>query len=707
VTTLRDRLERFLTRLTRRGRNTIPDWTPYEQGLGATLPVGVYRSTTDGRMLDANPAMVQMLGYPDRKTLLATRAADLYADPSVRERWIATLERAGSITDLESQVRRYDGSTIWARARARIVRPRSGGGAYLEGVIADITDRKRAEAATAKAQETLRRSARRFRALVEHSVDVTVLTGADGTVSYAGPSISRILGYSPEDVVGQSIFTFLHPDDTRRVGEVFAELLEEPGARAATEFRARHQDGSWRWMDAVAMNLLADPDVHAVVAHFWDITTRKDAEGAVRRRAADLEALHDIAQGLRQARSLDDMYDALVNRTMAVFGAVHGSLAMLSADRATFTRVCTKGVATEAAGSTFPVTGSRSGQVVETQVSFVTGDFASEVLPLAWMDPEAYRSLGPFALVPVRSEEDVLGTLAVARPRSPETRPFTASDLRLLETIAETAGTAIRRARLYADLQRHAADLAQRVSERTAALRDAKDEADRANRAKSEFLSRMSHELRTPLNAVLGFAQVLEMGSLSPDQRESVEHILKGGRHLLTLINEVLDIARIESGRLAISWEAVLLRDVVRETFDLMGPAAAEAHVALSAADVGERHVIADSQRLTQILLNLVSNAIKYGGRGGTVTLSCEDVAGGRVRIRVSDTGPGIPPEKMARLFIPFDRLGSEQTDVEGSGLGLVLSKGLTEAMGGTLGVDSTVGRGSVFWVELPAAESL
>ncbi len=232
-------------------------------------------------------------------------------------------------------------------------------------------------------------------------------------------------------------------------------------------------------------------------------------------------------------------------------------------------------------------------------------------------------------------------------------------------------------------------------------------EADRANQAKSEFLSRMSHELRTPLNAILGFAQMLESDPLAPEQRESVGYILRGGRHLLGLINEVLDVARIEAGRLSLSPEPVLVPEIVKETVELSAPLAAGAAVQLRAdvADVPERHVMADKQRAVQVLLNLVSNAIKYNHRGGTVTLSCKDVAGGRFRISVRDTGPGIPPEGLERLFTPFERLNADTTGVEGSGLGLALSKGLVEAMGGAIGVESIVGQGSTFWTEFPVAD--
>ncbi|HET9467307.1 MAG TPA: response regulator [Vicinamibacterales bacterium] len=238
------------------------------------------------------------------------------------------------------------------------------------------------------------------------------------------------------------------------------------------------------------------------------------------------------------------------------------------------------------------------------------------------------------------------------------------------------------------------------------AMSIARREADRANRAKSDFLSRMSHDLRTPLNAVLGFAQLLDMDNLSPDQRESVTQILEAGRHLLDLMNEVLDISRIESGNLSLSPEPVAVADIINQVVRLMRPLGTARHIDVRAAPSAddERFVRADRQRLNQILLNLMSNAIKYNRPGGTVTVSCDDAAGGRVRISITDTGVGIRPEKLALLFTPFERLGADQTGVEGTGLGLALSRGLAEAMGGRIGVASDVDRGSTFWIELERA---
>ena len=247
------------------------------------------------------------------------------------------------------------------------------------------------------------------------------------------------------------------------------------------------------------------------------------------------------------------------------------------------------------------------------------------------------------------------------------------------------------------------------VSERAEAnelLRRAEAEANRANRAKSEFLSRMSHELRTPMNAILGFAQLLEMDDLTPGQHEGLNHILQGGRHLLDLINEVLDISRIEAGRMSLSIEPVDILEALKESFNLVEPLARQREIRLvGPMGCGTAYLLADRQRLKQVLINLISNAIKYNRINGTVTVIAERIDA-RMRISIADTGLGIPEEKFGQLFTPFERLGAEQSSIEGTGLGLALAKRLVEAMGGAVGVESTLGQGSVFWLELPVTES-
>jgi signal transduction histidine kinase len=213
----------------------------------------------------------------------------------------------------------------------------------------------------------------------------------------------------------------------------------------------------------------------------------------------------------------------------------------------------------------------------------------------------------------------------------------------------------------------------------------------------------MSHELRTPLNAILGFGQLFQLDDLTAEQSESVEHLLRGGRHLLELINEVLDISRVESGNLSLSPEPVELGEIVRDTVDLVRPLAAERQITIQAPAAGDPTwtVQADRQRLKQVLLNLASNAVKYNREAGSIRVTCQATPEGRVAIAVQDTGPGLSPDKMARLFSPFDRLGAEDTEVQGTGMGLALSKGLVEAMGGDLTAHSVEGEGTTFTVEL------
>jgi PAS domain S-box-containing protein len=234
-------------------------------------------------------------------------------------------------------------------------------------------------------------------------------------------------------------------------------------------------------------------------------------------------------------------------------------------------------------------------------------------------------------------------------------------------------------------------------------LTNAKAAAETANLAKSEFLSGMSHELRTPLNAILGFGQLMESDSPppSPAQKASIEQILHAGWYLLDLINEILDLAMIESGKLSLSPEPMSLRDVMLECKTMIEPQAKKRGIRMTFPEFdGPYFIDADRTRVKQILINLFSNAIKYNKDGGTVVVGCTATARDRVRVTVTDSGAGLAPEKLAQLFQPFNRLGQE-ANIEGTGIGLVVTKRLVELMGGAIGVKSTVGKGSVFWFEL------
>ena len=258
------------------------------------------------------------------------------------------------------------------------------------------------------------------------------------------------------------------------------------------------------------------------------------------------------------------------------------------------------------------------------------------------------------------------------------------------------------------ELRERTSEMEAEILRRSQELQQANEALRAAGEAKNEFLSRVSHELRTPLTAIMGFGELLGLAELDAQKARWVGMIRRASEHLLGLVNDVLDISRIESGQFSISPEPVPLRPLIDEAFELMRPLAESHEVGLEPAPplAGVGYVVADSQRLKQVVINLLSNAIKYNHAGGTVRVAVAPVAGGRIRISVADTGPGIDEASLPRLFVPFDRLGAAATGIEGTGLGLSLSRNLVEAMGGILDVESTVGTGSTFWIELRSGEA-
>jgi signal transduction histidine kinase/ActR/RegA family two-component response regulator len=246
--------------------------------------------------------------------------------------------------------------------------------------------------------------------------------------------------------------------------------------------------------------------------------------------------------------------------------------------------------------------------------------------------------------------------------------------------------------------------LDQVLQEKNVELESARSVAEKANLAKSDFLSSMSHELRSPLNAILGFAQLMDSDSTpaAPNQKESIAQILQAGWHLLKLINEILDLAKVESRQVPLSEEPVALSEVMLECHSMIEPQAQKRAIKLILPKTDIPFFVrADRTRLKQVLINLLSNAVKYNVKEGTVDVQCAESTPGRIRISIKDSGAGLSPEQLGQLFQPFNRLGQEAGGEEGTGIGLVVAKRLIELMGGEIGVESTVGLGSVFWFAL------
>jgi PAS domain S-box-containing protein len=511
----------------------------------------------------------------------------------------------------------------------------------------DITERRSFE-------EALRKSEQRFRSVVENSSDLVTLLDPEGTILYENSAVERTYGYSERELIGRNALDLVHPEDLPAAQTKLQETVANPGQSRSIEMRIRHKEGHWLDVESVGTTLNPFRAEEGVVVNSRDATERKQAELALRETTRFLENLIASSPGV-------------------IFRG--------SGDRFETTYISPN---------------------AEAVLGFSAGEFLAE--PQLWVertDPSQREAVSA-RIIDAMQRGDA-GTTYEYRFLH---RDGTYRDLLASVRFERDPNNG------SIEVLGYTFDVSP-LKEAEAALRQAKEEAENANRAKSEFLSRMSHELRTPMNSILGFAQLLQRAELQPNQSRAVEQIHGAGRHLLNLIDEVLDLARIEVGRQSLSLEPVQAAPLLREAMALIRPLATKVECALieEFGGLAEVHVRADRQRLTQVVLNLLSNALKYNRAGGEVRVLAEGVpdATGVVaflRVGVRDTGAGIPPSRMEELFLPFSRLGAEDSDVEGTGLGLAVSKALVEAMGGELSAESEVGVGSTFWVRLPMTAS-
>lgn len=471
--------------------------------------------------------------------------------------------------------------------------------------------------------------------------------------TYMSPNIGWLLGYGADELAECAISwpDLLHEDDGVTLLKALEGAVQQQTLQLQQECRLRSKDGRYRWAYCL-LRIEYGPDElpEAILGYALDVTERKAAEQALQHSEARLSAiLETIAEGILiiAADGRMTFWNPAAERLLGLDGTAIAERRLVPAD---WTIHSPDGVL-------LPVEQWPVGRV------FATG-----------------HAISPQEISLLRGDGVTVMLSVSAAP------------------LHDARGTLVGVVASFRDItERFRAEQA---------VQAARCEAERANRAKSEFLSRMSHDLRTPLNSILGFAQLIEAGA--DEAQDAAEQILKAGSHLLDLINDVLDLARIEAGHLSLSSEPVLVQEAVERVLQLVRPLADQRGIRLLFGETAFRqcHLIADRQRLNQVLLNLLGNAIKYNCAGGTVDVDCQQPRPGWLRIRVIDTGAGMPEAKLALLFRPFERLGAEQTGVEGSGLGLALSKGLVERMGGTMGVESVVDRGSVFWIELAMTDA-
>jgi PAS domain S-box-containing protein len=555
-----------------------------------------------------------------------------------QQRWIT----------FETNQRHKDGHMVPVEILLQYIDPK-GEPARFVAIVRNIADRKVMQELVRIRTEELQESQERFAIAVEGSGDgIWDWDINSGTMNFSH-FYAEMLGYS-ENELSHHIDTWtnsVHPDDMPGVQQDLQDYLEGRIPIYAVELRLRCKDGSYKWILRRGKVVSRDDEGKPVrmIGIHSDITPRKSAEATLREtEERNRLLLESVGEGIYGMGA--DGKATFVN---------HAVCEMLGYTEEELIGQPIHSLIHHSYSDGSPCL-LEDCNIYAPAIDGATYKVDDEVL---WNKdgssfPVEYTSM------PVRKDGAIIGSVVTFR------------------------------------------DVSERIIAEQALIA-ARDEAERASRAESEFLSSMSHELRTPMNAILGFGQILECDeALNEHQIDSVEEILQAGQHLLELINEVLDLAKIESGRIDLSLEPVEVHPIIDECLSLVGGLADKRGIRFSHSGQEGAVVRADYTRLKQVLLNLLSNAIKYNREGGGVKIEVQPEDAERLRIGVTDTGPGIPAEHRAELFQPFNRLDAKNSEIEGTGIGLTITRNIVELMGGSVDVESEVGVGSSFWIELP-----
>lgn len=598
-------------------------------------------SVTDvaGQIVYANDKFCEISQYSRKEVLGGTHGlvnsgfhppgffADMWGTISAGRVW------HGSIRN-----RRKDGSHYWV---ASTIVPFLDDQGRPERYFAIRTDITRALAI----DDALQASEERFRLLAKNSLDVVSLHELDGRFLYVSPSLERVLGHSPDALIGQDGFVLVHPDDVERARKSLHRPALAGESGECGYLRLRHRNGGYRWMDAAATPTRDEAGrIVSIQVSVRDVTVRKQVEDTLR--------LHDRALAASGSGIVifrrDDLGIEYANAAYAdIVGVPEADIP----------------------GRIWPImadAGERSDAWRFLDDAAASGEERHAVVKA--VSPGGRTVWCDIFISPVRGDSDAFTHCVAA-----------------------------------------ISDVTDQVTMEAALVR-AKEAAEHASQAKSQFLSHVSHELRTPLNSIVGFAQLLESDPHAPlnaEQRDSIERILRSGWQLRELIDDVLELSRIEAGRLELKPEVVNVFDLVRECLETIAASAAEKGLEIVKPGGGcaPKTARVDVKRFRQVILNVLSNAVKYNREGGRVTVSCEVLDGGAMRIVVGDTGVGIAPERQHELFQYFSRLDAEDSGIPGVGVGLALCRHLLELMGGKISVESVPGEGSRFTIELPTAD--
>ena len=594
------------------------------------------------------------------------------------------------VQNIEHRVVWPDGSIHWLNESGDVVRDKNDKPLHMLGVVQDITERVLAEAQNREIEE-------RFAFAVEGAGDGVWDWNIPSSTMQFSKLYMEMLGYT-ENELPHHLDTWLgsvHPDDMARTQKNLQDYLDGQLLNYTVELRLRCKDNSYKWI--LCRGTVVERNIHGdairMIGIHSDITERIEAETRVKK-------YNEILELIAKGGTLKNVLESVIKHAEDILSEAICSILLLDKTGKYFKDGIAPGLPDfynkAIDGLEIGMGIGSCGEAAYSGKRFIANDISVNPNWTTFRDVAEKAGLKACWSEPVFSSTGtVLGTFAIYYPMIKEPDD---EELKLLSELAQFVAIVVERS------------LSQQ------ALVNAKEDAENANRAKSQFLSSMSHELRTPMNAIMGFSQLLNLEveqPLNASQKENVSEILKASDHLLELINEVLDLAKVEAGRIDLSIEDVLLGDEIVESLQLIMPLADKRGISIELfhedTEISMNNLIkyqnvvrADHTRMKQVIINLLSNAVKYNSENGKITIKCNK-SGNNVRMSITDTGNGLNQEQQDQLFTAFNRLGAENTDIEGTGIGLVITKNIVELMGGRIGVKSEPGMGSTFWFELPS----
>ncbi len=639
-------------------------------------PLGIFRSTFDGRFLEVNPALARILGYDSPESAIyETHDIARYSRPEKRQKMISKQLRSPGAVQYLDHYRRKDGSEFVSNLYLKTIRDAANRPVFLEGIVEDITERERAAG-----------DLRKLSHAIEQSPAVIIITDTDGAIEYVNPRFTQLSGFTRDEVLGKNPRLLKSGETIQSEYQHLWDTITR-GGEWRGEFHNKKKTGELYWVSSSISPVLdSQGNIKNFVGVQEDITARKQRERA-------LEALVTVAMALRAAPDRDEVAHIVVNQVFDLLRGGGTALLLRYPQNDELKVTAVRGAWEQRHSIRFPLSDEVSSRVIATGQPYIDNDVAAYMQSY---QPDLVDSLSAVACMPLIAENEVIGVLWVGQQSA-----IGSHDVQLLKAIADMAATAIRRAVLYKQTQRYAAGLEARVAERTQELARANELLLELDQLKTKFVSDVSHELRTPITNLQLYLDLLKQGK--PEKREQYIAVLGQQTNRLTrLVEDILDLSRLELGGRRAAFAPVDLNQLVGQIVTTYQPSAENANLNLTFEPGPDLPpVIGEMNQLAQVVTNLVGNALNYTLHGSIlVRTHLED---DWVCLGVSDTGIGIDPEDMPHLFERFYR-GKyvSQRNIPGTGLGLAIIKEIVDLHGGHIKIDSRPGEGTTFSVRLP-----